>query len=204
MAHATIADQGLAARAKDAAIAQDQHPASVASVLCSGLSKDFTMNLISRLVRVCCLAIPALAIGLTGCHPAAPVQPAVVMPAVTPDRHDVRGEQLRRIMGQIELLMQDRVQADLALDASRIDEADKLAAAAAALADAAPSISAAATTSTLDDSGRQRFDAYARELERGAEALEDYASRREFMQSAAQFERLGHACAGCHSLYRAR
>ncbi len=141
---------------------------------------------------------------LGGCE-TAPRSPAIPLAEPgPPQRHIVRSAELRLIMQRLEALMQDRVQSELALDMKRIDTADALADAAGELASAALSIATNAVTGSLDEAGRQQFHAYALELPREAEILRAAAAEHRFVASANQFERLSHACAGCHSLFRER
>lgn len=121
-----------------------------------------------------------------------------------PQRHIIRSAELRGIMQRLEALTADRVQADLALDVKRNETADALADAAGELAAAASSLSTSAVTASLDDAARQQFKSYARELRREAEILRAAAAEHRLIASAAQFQRLNHACAGCHSLFRGR
>jgi len=121
-----------------------------------------------------------------------------------PQRHVVRSAELRRIMQRLEALMNDRVQADLALDVKRNETADALADVAGELAAAAASMSRDGVTAALDDAGRAQFNAYALELRREAEILRAAAAEHRFVASANQFHRLNNVCAGCHSLFRAR
>lgn len=158
----------------------------------------------SAAVRSVVLVLAFAVIAVGGCEtaPRSPATPLAV--PGTPQRHVVRSAELRRIMLQLETLMQDRIQSDLALDMQRMEAADALADVAGELAVAALSISTTAVTGSLDEAGRQQFQAYARELQREAEILRATAAEHRFIASANQFQRLNHACAGCHSLYRER
>jgi cytochrome c556 len=118
--------------------------------------------------------------------------------------HVVRSEELRVIMRRMEALVYDRIQSDLALDKERLRQAGELAATAGKLASTASAIFGASDYAALDDAARRRFDAFAAELQREAAELQRVAREGGFVASAAQFERMSHACAGCHSLYRAR
>jgi cytochrome c556 len=128
----------------------------------------------------------------------------VLDPPVEYDRHAVRSEELRVIMRRMEALVYDRIQSELALDKERLRQADELAATAGELATTASSIFGASAYQMLDDAARQRFDAFAAELQREATELQRLAREGGIVASSAQFERMSHACAGCHSLYRAR
>ena len=143
-------------------------------------------------------------IAISGCESAPSVPALPLAQSGAPQGHVVSSAELRRIMQQLETLMQDRVQSDLALDMKRIDAADALADVAGELAAAAPSIVAGTLAKPLDETGRQQFHAYALELQREAEILRAAAAEHRFVASTNQFRRLGHACAGCHSLYRER
>lgn len=151
-----------------------------------------------------CLGLVIVTLALGGCEtaPRSPLTPLAV--PGSPQRHVVRSAELRRIMQRLEALMQDRVQSDLALDMKRINTADALADVAGELAAAALSISTNGVTESLDEVGRQQFHAYALELQREAEILRAAAAEHRFVASANQFQRLNHACAGCHSLFRER
>ncbi len=142
---------------------------------------------------------------LVGCEtaPGSP-EPSPAGTTQPPQRHIVRSAELRRIMQRLEALMNDRVQADLALDLKRKETADALADVAGELAAAASSMSRHGVTASLDDAGRAQFNAYALELRREAEILRAAAAEHRFVASANQFHRLNNACAGCHSLFRAR
>jgi len=127
----------------------------------------------------------------------------VLEPPLENDLHVARSEELRVIMRRMEALVYDRIQSDLALDKERLRQADELAATAGQLANAASAIFSVSTYGTLDEPARRRFDAFAAELQREATELQRLAREGGIVVTAAQFERMSHACAGCHSLYRA-
>lgn len=143
--------------------------------------------------------------GLIACHATSTAQSRSAPGAkVENDVHVIRSEKLRIIMRQMELIMYDRMQSDLELDKQRMRRAEEIAVTAGELAAAASAISRASPYATLDDAERRRFDALAIELQRDAVELERLAREGQLVASAAQFERLSHACAACHSIYRAR
>jgi len=165
------------------------------------------MTRISRIshVHYLALAITMPLYCLMACDVASAVQPGgTKMPRSEPDTHIVRSHSLRSIMQRLETLVQDRIQSDLTIDKERMRQAQEIANAAGELAATASSISAAATYAGLDDDARRRFDNYAEELHREAEELQRLAVDKQLAQSAAQYERMSHACAGCHSVFRAR
>ena len=154
-------------------------------------------------LRAAVFAVAAL--GALACHPVRTVPVPPAQPVVNvPNRHVVRSESLRTIMRRLESLAHDRIQSELALDKQRMRHADALAAAASELARTAPGITGAEEYSNLDAAARARFGEYAKALEREASTLQRYASEGRLSEIAAQYERLTHACAGCHSLYRGR
>ncbi len=155
-------------------------------------------------VRCAAFAAVIAAIALVGCETAPRSPEPSSADTQAPQRHIVRSGELRRIMQRLEALMNDRVQADLALDLKRNETADALADVAGELAAAASSMSRHGVTASLDEAGRAQFNAYALELRREAEILRAAAAEHRFVASANQFHRLNNACAGCHSLFRAR
>ncbi|MGR9089316.1 MAG: hypothetical protein ACU85U_01905 [Gammaproteobacteria bacterium] len=163
-------------------------------------STNFAAYRYAGLVLILVLTV----IGVSGCETAPQAVATPLVQSGLPQRHAVRSAELRRIMQRLEMLMQDRVQSDLALDMKRSDAADTLADVAGELAAAALSISTNDVAQALDEAARHQFYAYALELQREAGILRAAATEHRFVASVNQFQRLDHACAGCHSLYRER
>ncbi len=155
---------------------------------------------VTRLASFCLLAAAS---ALIACG-ATSTMPSARAPEPDPSQHVVRSERLRLLMRSMESLMHDRIQSDLELDKERLKQADELAEAAGELAATAEAIAGASTYASLDDAARARFDAFVVELQREASELQRLARDGQFAPSAAQFDRMRHVCAGCHSLYRVR
>ena len=120
----------------------------------------------------------------------------------TTPKHAIRSDRLRNIMREMEMLMFERMYTELALEKELARHAEEFGHAAGELAATAHNIKAVLPGIDLAPENRIVFQALADDLATQANDLARVAAEQQYGAIAAQYERVTHICAGCHSLFR--
>lgn len=149
------------------------------------------------------VALLALSLSAISCDSAAKPREHRVVQTGKPALHAVKSDQLRHIMGELNLQARESTRAQIyAGDAAADMDWDRLQAAAKALHEAADYIPGVVNELGLSPEDQRVFTRLAQKLQNEVETLQRAADRQELTRTRAAMDRIESTCTACHSNFR--
>ena len=118
------------------------------------------------------------------------------------EAHASDSEHLRDLMHRLDSTYYDRIKTELEAERERAFYLERLSAALAEMAGTTDALAETAPDLGLDESGRARFTALARELHSQVSVLREFADRHDFAGFRRAYGEVERTCQACHALFR--